>query len=89
LEFVVVPDITVDTALAGKLDSVDYVLHVAPYTDREQLWVPAVKGTASILKEAAKVPSVKKVVTTSSIAALLPIGQFPEGGVVKDKISFT
>jgi nucleoside-diphosphate-sugar epimerase len=33
---------------------------------------PAVKGTTSILRSAAKVGSVKRVVITSSIATLIP-----------------
>lgn len=87
LEFVIVPDLTDETAFAGKLDGVDYVLHLAsplPHgTDKETYFTPAVKGTTALLKAAAKVSSIKKVVVTSSIAALIPLTGIPEGGVIK------
>lgn len=78
LEFVVVPDITDPTCFAGKLDGADYVIHVAsPYihngTEKAAVFGPAVKGTMAILEEAKRVDSVKKVVITSSAAALLPV----------------
>ncbi|OQD60249.1 hypothetical protein PENPOL_c026G07640 [Penicillium polonicum] len=88
LEFVTIPDLTDEAAFRGKLDGVDYVLHlaspVAPGTDQDAIFTPAVKGTLAVLKEAAKVPSIKKVVITSSIASLVPITGIPEGGVIKE-----
>ncbi|CZR65182.1 probable 3-beta hydroxysteroid dehydrogenase/isomerase [Phialocephala subalpina] len=88
IEFIVVPDITSETAFAGKLEGVDYVFHLASPLpkgiDKQQFFPPAVKGTTAILKEATKVPSIKKVVITSSIAALLPVGGLPHGGVIKE-----
>ncbi|TVY82854.1 putative uncharacterized oxidoreductase [Lachnellula suecica] len=88
LDFVVVPDITSENAFAGKLEGVDYVLHLAsPFPssiNKEDVFPPAVNGTISILKAAASVPSIKRVVITSSILALKPLSGIPEGGVVKE-----
>ncbi|KAJ5862333.1 hypothetical protein N7455_006401 [Penicillium solitum] len=88
LEFVTIPDLTDEAAFKNKLDGVDYVLHLASPlargTDQDAIFTPAVKGTLAVLKEAAKVPSIKKVVITSSIASLIPITGIPEGGVIKE-----
>ncbi|KAL5335215.1 3-beta hydroxysteroid dehydrogenase/isomerase family protein [Aspergillus crustosus] len=88
IEFVAIPDITQESSFAGKLDGADYVLHVASPlvqgVDRETYFGPAVKGTTAVLSEAEKVESVKKVVITSSIAALVPLGGLPEGGVIHE-----
>lgn len=87
VEYVIVPDITDESAFSGKLDGVDYVLHLAsplPHgTNKDTYFAPAVNGTTSILKEAARVPSIKKVVVTSSIAALIPVTGVPVGGFIK------
>lgn len=91
VEFVTIPDLTDQTAIRGKLDGVDYVLHLASPlargTNRDAIFIPAVKGTLALLKESAKVPSIKKVVITSSIAALIPITGVPEGGVIKGNVN--
>ncbi|OJI85749.1 hypothetical protein ASPTUDRAFT_29371 [Aspergillus tubingensis CBS 134.48] len=88
VEFVITPDITQQSSFAGKLDGAKYVLHIAspmPHgTNPETYFGPAVMGTTAILKEAAKVSSIKKVVITSSIAALIPMSGRPEGGVIKE-----
>ncbi|GAQ46011.1 hypothetical protein AtubIFM56815_007179 [Aspergillus tubingensis] len=88
IEFVITPDITQQSSFAGKLDGAKYVLHIAspmPHgTNPETYFGPAVMGTTAILKEAAKVSSIKKVVITSSIAALIPMSGRPEGGVIKE-----
>jgi nucleoside-diphosphate-sugar epimerase len=93
IEFVVVPDITQESSFAGKLDGVDYVLHLAsplPHgTNKETYFGPALKGTTAILKEAAKVSTIKRVVVTSSIAALIPVTGIPEGGVVRGQFPIT
>lgn len=58
------------------MDDVDYIIHVAsPFhfkvTDyNKDLYEPAIQGTTEILKEAIKEKSVKRVVITSSIAAV-------------------
>ncbi|KAL3478470.1 hypothetical protein BJX99DRAFT_224203 [Aspergillus californicus] len=88
IDFVLTPDITLESSFAGKLDGVQYVLHVAsplPHgVDKQTYFRPAVQGTTAILKEASKVPSIKKVVVTSSIAAFIPIGGVPAGGIIKE-----
>ncbi|OQE42344.1 hypothetical protein PENCOP_c004G00449 [Penicillium coprophilum] len=88
LEFVIVPDLTDETAFDNKLNGVDYVLHLAsplPHgTDKEAYFTPAVKGTTALLKAAAKEPTIKKVVITSSIAAMIPLTGLPAGGVIKE-----
>lgn len=88
IEFVVVPDITQESSFAGKLEGVEYVLHLAsplPHgTNKETYFGPAVKGTTAILK-AAKVSTVKRVVITSSMAALIPLTGVPEGEFVRGR----
>ncbi|OGE55284.1 hypothetical protein PENARI_c004G04769 [Penicillium arizonense] len=88
IEFVTVPDLTSETAFDDKLNGVDYVLHLASPlthgTNKETYFIPAVKATTLLLKAAAKVPSIKKVVVTSSIAALIPMTGIPAGGVIKE-----
>ncbi|KAL3482943.1 3-beta hydroxysteroid dehydrogenase/isomerase family protein [Aspergillus germanicus] len=88
VDFVITADITHESSFAGKLNGVNYVLHVAsplPHgTNPETYFGPAVSGTTAILKEAAKVSSIKKVVITSSIVAFMPISGLPEGGVIKE-----
>ncbi|KAJ5502837.1 NAD-dependent epimerase/dehydratase [Penicillium fimorum] len=88
LEFVIVPDLTDETAFDDKLNGVDYVLHLASPlplgTDKQAYFPPAVKGTTALLKAAAKLPTIKKVVITSSIATLIPMSGIPAGGVIKE-----
>ncbi|CAI9278971.1 unnamed protein product [Lactuca saligna] len=56
---------------------------------KAQLLDPAVKGTLNVLKSAAKVPSLKRVVLTSSIAAVLVGVKPPEFGAVVDETWFS
>lgn len=90
-EFVIVSDMTKDGAYDGFLDGVDYIFHVAsPLPSSGTNWKkdyiePAILGTTNILEAATKVPSINRVVITSSFAALKPIDGFPEG--VPDKES--
>jgi nucleoside-diphosphate-sugar epimerase len=92
IEFVIVSDLTEEAAFRGKLDGVDYVLHLASPlthgTDKETYFTPAVKGTLAILKEADRVSTIKKVVITSSIASLFPLTGIPEGGVIKGDLQY-
>jgi nucleoside-diphosphate-sugar epimerase len=92
IEFVIVPDITSEAAYAGKLDGCDYVLHHAsPLVGSlvaKEIFEPAVNGTIAILKEASRVASVKRVVITSSVAALQPLSGVPEGGVISGTFLF-
>lgn len=91
VEYVTVADITDENAFSGKLDGVSYVLHLASPLPRgvnkDDYFDPAVKGTTAILKEAAKVKSIKKVVVTSSILSLIPMTGIPAGGIINGKIS--
>ncbi|KAL9994011.1 putative cinnamyl-alcohol dehydrogenase [Helianthus debilis subsp. tardiflorus] len=54
-----------------------------------QLIDPAVKGTLNVLKSAAKVPSLKRVVLTSSMAAVMVRSGHPEHGFVLDETWFS
>ncbi|KAE8131092.1 hypothetical protein BDV38DRAFT_290667 [Aspergillus pseudotamarii] len=88
VEYITISDWTDEALFKGHLDGADYVIHLAhplpSGTDKEYYFTPAVKVTAALLKEAARVPSIKKVVITSSIAALMPLDGIPPGGVVKE-----
>lgn len=88
IEYVTVPDITAEAAFGGNvLNGVDYIMHLASPlvhgTDKQTYFNPAVKGTTAILKAASKISTIKKVIVTSSIAALIPLSGIPTGGVVK------
>jgi len=78
LSFVIVKDITKDGAFDEAVKGVDYVVHIAsplarPTDDPEaEIIQPAIHGTLSILYSALKEPSIKKVVITSSQAAVTP-----------------
>ena len=81
LSFVTVPDIVAPGAYTEALKDVTYVLHIASpipkagLTDFEaEIVQPAVRGTLNMLEAAAKVPSVKRVIVTSSIVAVLEPG---------------
>ncbi|CZT19578.1 related to flavonol reductase/cinnamoyl-CoA reductase [Ramularia collo-cygni] len=75
-----IPDLTKPEALRGILEDVDFIFHLASpmpgkgenvqsdYID------PAVSGTLTILKEAARSERVKFVIVVSSILALIPLG---------------
>ncbi|KAJ4989203.1 NAD-binding rossmann-fold containing protein [Stagonosporopsis vannaccii] len=77
LEIVVVRDLLQDGAFDDVLDGVSGIVHVASplaiTTDdyKRDLIDPAVNATVNVLKSAAKVQSVRRVVITSSIATLL------------------
>lgn len=81
VEFVVIPDITKLDAFAGHLHGVEYILHIASPlpkgTTKEDYFPGAVNGTTAILSEAAQVSSIKRVVITSSIVSLVPLGGPP------------
>ena len=78
VEFVHVPDILAQGAFDTAVQGVEYVLHLAsPIPDvslvghvKEVYLEPAVKGTVGMLESAAKSPSVKRVVITSSVVVL-------------------
>lgn len=90
LDFAIVEDITTPNAFEEALQSIppfDAVIHTAsPYlyravSDNRQFLDPAIKGTTEMLKGIKKVaPSVKKVVLTSSFAAVGAYGQYSDEG---------
>ncbi|TVY17344.1 NAD-dependent epimerase/dehydratase FUM13 [Lachnellula arida] len=79
ISFVEVPDITEEGAYDEALKGVAYAIHVSspvpkpvfkdPQADVVQ---PTIKGAANLLASALKVPSVKRIVITSSIVANMP-----------------
>lgn len=79
LSFAIVRDITKAEEYDGALDGVTSVFHTAsPFllsvTDlTKELLEPALHGSTAILEAAAKAPSVKHVINTSSCAAVLDV----------------
>jgi nucleoside-diphosphate-sugar epimerase len=81
-EFVVVPDITATDAYFEAVKGVSYIIHIAsplggPEQDsteeyRKYFVEPAVNATVAALEAAKRESSVKRVVITSSVAALIP-----------------
>lgn len=103
LTFVIVPDLTVDGAYDEAVQDAAYIIHLASPIPlkgeikaedfQSALIDPAISGTLSVLKAAAKAKSVRRVVITSSIAVFVPSKYFfeleaPEG-VVFDHTSKT
>jgi nucleoside-diphosphate-sugar epimerase len=77
LTFVIVPDITLEGAFDEAVRDVDGVIHVAsPFimtvtNFQKDLFEPAVKGTTTLLKSIKDFnPNIKRVVITSSMAAV-------------------
>ncbi|KAI1378644.1 hypothetical protein F4677DRAFT_373821 [Hypoxylon crocopeplum] len=88
LSFVTVPDLTKPGAYDDAVQGANYIIHVAsplpsgaltPAQYEAQMIAPAVQGTLGILASAQKAPSVKRVVITSSVAAILPFGDLAGG----------
>ncbi|KAK3347638.1 hypothetical protein B0H65DRAFT_152164 [Neurospora tetraspora] len=86
LDFIVVPDITTPGAFVAAAEDVAYIIHTATplpksarsiNTDdaRETFIKPAEAGTLNILDAAEQSGTVRRVVFTSSIAAIVPISQ--------------
>lgn len=79
IEFVTVEDITKEGAFDSALQGVNYVLHLAaptpgpsvPEPFEDTVVRPAVDGTVSILKSASQVPSIRKMVITSSVSLIV------------------
>lgn len=85
LSFEIVPDIRTPGAFDEAVKGVDGVIHTAsPFVfdvaDNERdLLEPAIQGTTGILESVAKhAPQVKRVVVTSSFAAIIDMGKTPE-----------
>ncbi|EJF64216.1 D-lactaldehyde dehydrogenase [Dichomitus squalens LYAD-421 SS1] len=76
LEFVIIPDITKEGAFDTATVGVDAVVHIASpvgldVDHPDELIIPAVNGTLGVLRSAAKVHSVQRVVYISSCAAVV------------------
>jgi len=88
VEFAIVQDISILGAFDEAIKGVDGVIHVAsPFhfklTDNEKdLLIPAINGTKSVLLAAAKEPSVKRIVITSSFASIVDGSQGNRPGYV-------
>jgi nucleoside-diphosphate-sugar epimerase len=97
-DFAIVPDITTPDAFNSALQSplaghaIDTIIHTAsPFLYRnvrnnlEDLLEPAVKGTQEILNAASQAPSVKRIIITSSIAAISSHGLGHDGKIPPGK----
>ncbi|OQD91055.1 hypothetical protein PENANT_c001G04080 [Penicillium antarcticum] len=81
LSFIIVSDLMIDGAYDEAVKGVDYIIHLAspivlkgeikPEDYETALVEPAVAGTVNILKAAINSPSIKRVVITSSVVAIL------------------
>ena len=85
LTFVIVPDIVAPFAYDKAARGVNYVIHIAspltanyevPLNEQDAHYIqPAVRGTLGMLEAAKKSGTVRRVVITSSIVALVPVSQ--------------
>jgi len=85
IQFIIVPDLCKKHAYDDACAGVDYVIHIASPlmsngvpagSDQESFFVkPAVKGTIHMLEAARKSGTVRRVVITSSITALIPFDE--------------
>ncbi|XP_071709416.1 phenylacetaldehyde reductase-like [Rutidosis leptorrhynchoides] len=88
-------DLLKDGSFDGGVEGCDGVFHTASpffiHSDhpQEDLIDPAVKGTLNVLSSCSKVPSIKRVVLTSSVAALLYNGLPLTPEVVVDETWFS
>lgn len=91
LDFVIVEDIANEGAFEGALDGISGIFHLAsPFhfkinDNKKDMLDPAIKGTTGILETALKFPSVKRVIITSSFAAILNTTKFGTGYVFTEK----
>jgi nucleoside-diphosphate-sugar epimerase len=94
LTFAVVPDITEDAAYDAAVRDVSHIIHIAsplvtgnqvpPSMHDEYFVKPAVRGTRNILEAAKRSGTVRRIVITSSIVALLPVDEM-EGRVERTR----
>ncbi|KAB8271644.1 hypothetical protein BDV30DRAFT_227973 [Aspergillus minisclerotigenes] len=75
---IIIPDTTVDSAFDDALEDVTYVIHVGSpvpvpgFDPVTQVWEPTIKGVSNLLASARKVPSIKRIIITSSIVGNMP-----------------
>ncbi|KAH8691242.1 hypothetical protein BGW36DRAFT_387930 [Talaromyces proteolyticus] len=88
LSFVEVADLTATGAYDKAVEGADYIIHVAaPISSSykegadftEHFIEPSVKGTLGVLNAAKKTSSIRRVVITSSVAAIIPYHDFTSG----------
>ncbi|KAE8394484.1 hypothetical protein BDV23DRAFT_190094 [Aspergillus alliaceus] len=78
LSSIILTDTTVDNAFNAALQGVTYVIHVGSpvavpgFHPLEQVWHPTVKGTSNLLTSALRVPTIKRIIITSSIVGNMP-----------------
>jgi nucleoside-diphosphate-sugar epimerase len=89
LEFIIVPNITVDGVYDEAVKGVAGILHVASampkpgITDFEgQIVQPAVKGTVGMLESAIKEGMVRRIIITASIGSIVPAEKLATGDSV-------
>jgi nucleoside-diphosphate-sugar epimerase len=97
LSFTLVPDLTVPGAYDTAVKDVDFIIHVAsPVSSgklttqsefEKRLIEPAVRGTLGILISAWKSSSVKRIVITSSLAAIVPLSTLMSDMVPSEAIN--
>jgi nucleoside-diphosphate-sugar epimerase len=85
LTFTIVPDLACLSAYDEAVEGVRYIIHIAsplmmgklpPGKDEHAYFIrPAVRGTIGMLKAAKKCGTVRRVVITSSLVALVPLAQ--------------
>jgi len=95
-EFVIVPDLQAPGAYNEAVKDVDYIIHLAsPITTGGKLTTeeyheyfikPAVHGTLGMLEAAVTAPTVKRVVITSSVVAIIPFQRFAGGNMRDDEV---
>ncbi|KAL8823146.1 MAG: hypothetical protein Q9170_008377, partial [Blastenia crenularia] len=79
IEFALVKDMTVERAFDEALQDVSYVIHVAspmpgpdwPEPLEDTVIKPAIEGSLGLLYSAVKIPSVKRIVITSSATVIM------------------
>ncbi|KAE8347043.1 hypothetical protein BDV24DRAFT_147159 [Aspergillus arachidicola] len=78
LSAIIMPDTTVEGAFDTALQDVTYVIDVGSpvpvpgFDPVTQVWEPTIKGVSNLLISAMKVPSIKRIVITSSIVGNMP-----------------
>lgn len=88
-------NLTEEGSFDSAVDGCDGVFHTASPVlisvadPQVELIDPAVKGTLNVLKSCAKIPSVKRVVVTSSMASVMYTGTPLKPGVVIDETWFS
>ncbi|KZP00299.1 NAD(P)-binding protein [Calocera viscosa TUFC12733] len=76
IDWAIVPDLSIPGAFDGIMENIDYVVHIATpvavgFKDNEKdMLIPAMEGVMSVMRAAAKQPSIKHVTITGSWGAI-------------------